>query len=682
MALRSGQLFFKYPNKREGARNLFFSELQKLFAKTLSAGLQQSLTDVVTTVRRVEEGYRNVLHILNKLPARSRPPTTQVSAALKLASHYLDFVERRARESIKKKKRLSVPDEPTGTLDDGTPFLIDSATTSLIENLGATLEMFAHENGWISRDGRIVFPELQEVSDEELSESVAVATLATSWIRWERVEQRRRYWGGEFVEIENGRAIEGMPGEARAYFEYVPSGEEHYDWIANERLKEQLQQIVAELMFETPALEQEKDISDQPKLLPDEFVSVREVSSAMYLSRVLGADVRTDRGKYAGLKIIEWLRGYSALNKLALECFERNVDPLERCLPAFDRMELQHRLEQAGLSSEAATAFIAQVTFCTRSEDLFDCPLLQMSGGSLLFVAPAAIHADPGMTTYSNLLSLEERFDGKGKRFEAEVQQFFQAMGLNAFSIDTSRDGEPYEIDVLVPWESHLFIFECKNRGLSNHHPIQSYYFRKERDAFIKQIKRQLNGLAMYPEMAIEAGGVDPRQMQIVPIILYEAPYAEGGAHDGIYIADWSSIGRFFKDRYLNSKTPHVLHRKKRLIHRSGLYSFWQGKEPAPNDLMRQLSDPVQVRIMQSRIKEIESVFVIDENRLGVSRELQRGPFILERVGKLLGFDAAGVKSEERKARRQVAALNKALEQKELRQQTRAFRERQKRAEK
>ncbi|MFX4612864.1 hypothetical protein ABTB11_19855, partial [Acinetobacter baumannii] len=85
----------------------------------------------------------------------------------------------------------------------------------------------------------------------------------------------------------------GMPGEARAYFEYVPSGEEHYDWIANERLKEQLQQIVAELMFETPALEQEKDISDQPKLLPDEFVSVREVSSAMYLSRVLGADVRT-----------------------------------------------------------------------------------------------------------------------------------------------------------------------------------------------------------------------------------------------------------------------------------------------------------------------------------------------------------------------------------------------------
>ncbi|MGL1138531.1 hypothetical protein ACSIJM_23830, partial [Vibrio parahaemolyticus] len=80
LAMRSGQLFFKYPNKREGARNLFFSELQKLFAKTLSAGLQQSLTDVVTTVRRVEEGYRNVLHILNKLPARSRPPTTQVSA--------------------------------------------------------------------------------------------------------------------------------------------------------------------------------------------------------------------------------------------------------------------------------------------------------------------------------------------------------------------------------------------------------------------------------------------------------------------------------------------------------------------------------------------------------------------------------------------------------------------------
>ncbi len=86
---------------------------------------------------------------------------------------------------------------------------MNSATTSLIENLGTTLEMFAHENGWISKDGRIVFPELQEVSDEELSESVAVATLAAGWIRWERVEQRRRYWVEEFVEIEDGRSDRG-----------------------------------------------------------------------------------------------------------------------------------------------------------------------------------------------------------------------------------------------------------------------------------------------------------------------------------------------------------------------------------------------------------------------------------------------------------------------------------------
>jgi hypothetical protein len=450
---RSNHLFFKYPNaKREKLRDELLLELQLHFEGHFNDEIQQEFKWIVSLLGRVEVGYRNLLAILNKLPARKNATNIQSSAALELAARRFDFIEKRARGAISKTKTLVYSDELTATNDDGSEFHVDAATSGFVENLGATLGMFAHENKWISSDGTITLP--------------------------------------------------------------APS----------------------------------------------------------------------------------------------------------KC-----------------------------------------------------------IHADPGVVTYSNLLSLGERFETKGKRFEEAVMKFFKENDFDPYSIHATRKGETYEIDVIVPWDQYLFVFECKNRGLSNHHPIRSYYFRKERDGFIQQIKRQIKGLLAHPDMSIEAGGVDPGTKTIVPCILYGLPYAEAGPTDGVFIADWSSLSRFFKTRYLRSKRPHELFDRDRLLHRTALYSFWTGDKPTPDDLLRQLSDPIQIKIVRSRMEPIESVFIVDENRFGVTTEHQRGPLELRKLGGLLGFDARAVDREEQRIKKMVASLNKRFKGKRLITQTRAFREKQKR---
>jgi len=677
---RSNHIFFKYPNpNREKLRNEFLSQVRCFVQRTFTHEIQVNFDEVVGLIRRAELGYRNLLTLLNKFPIRQRSAVVQSSAALELAAIRLNFIERRARDSMKREKIITYSDEFMATIDDGSKFSVDAATTGFIDNLGATLGMFAHENKWITDDGTIVLPPFSKCTEEQVKESETTEILGTSWRRWERVEQLRRYWGGQFVEIKDGRPIAGMPPNIRAYFEYLRPEEDQYDWIANERFKEHITQNLAELSFETFAHERAAGISAPVKLLPDQFVNLQEVNSAAFLSTILGVDVHGDAKSYSGLRIVEWLRGYCTLSEIATENIEKGRSATERNLVWFKAGELEEKLVGMGLSLDSSKNFVTNTTFRTRSADLFDCPLLRFSDDSTVLFAPAAVHADPGAVTYSNLVSLQDKLEGKGKRFEDAVLKFFTEKGFKPYSVQATRNGEQFEIDVIVPWNEYLFVFECKNRGLSGLHPIQSYYFREERTAFIQQVRRQVRGLLEYPDMSINASGIDPGAKTIVPCILYALPYAEIGPIDGVYIADWSSLSRFFKNRYIRAKQPYELYGRGRLLHRTALYSFWSGEEPAPEDLLQQLSNPVQIRIVRSRMQRIESVFIVDESSFGLTTEYQRGPINMTELGKLLGFDSAAASREEKKVGKMVAALNKKLKTKQLINQTRDFREKAKR---
>jgi hypothetical protein len=677
---RSNHVFFKYPHpKREKLRDEFLLALRLFIHKHYSAEIEDTFEQVVKIIRRVEIGYRNLLALLNKTSFRGESSVVQSSATLELVADQIGFIDRRLHDSIRKKKHLSFSDDLVAELEDGTEFSADAATAGFIDNLGVTLGMLAHENGWVSENGTLVLPPFDKCTDEQIKASDEVQVLAMSWRRWERVEQLRRYWGGQFVDLEEGVSATGMPAEVQVYFEFVRSEEDQYDWFANERFRELISQSHAELVYETSALDKAAGIVGQVKLLPDQYVNLQELTSAAMLSDVMGVDAREDTTLYGGLRIVEWVRGYTLLSEIAALNREESKSAADRNLIWFREGQLEEKLVNVGLSTSSAKQFIENATLATRSVDIFDCPLIKFSNSETLLFAPATVYLDAGVVTYSNLLSLQENLDGKGKRFETKVIKFFEERGFKPYSIHTIRNGETFEIDVIVPWNEYLFVFECKNRGLSNLHPIRSYYFREERKAFVQQVRRQVGGLLRYPDMSIEISGIDPASKTIVPCVLYCLPYSETGPVDGVYISDWYSLGRFFKNRYIRSKQPYEVGRRNRLLHRTAIYSFWNGEEPSPEDLLRQLSDPVQVKIVRSRMQQIESLFLVGKNAFGRTTEYRRGSTSMKELGELLNFDSRSVTQGDRKVRKMVSALNRKLERRQLIDQTRTFREQLKR---
>ena len=103
--IRSSQLFFKYPNsKKEKLRDELFDKLERYFDERCSAELLRKLQEALSVLKRTEVGYRKLLALLEKLPARSRSPEIQCSAALQLAVRRLGFIDKRAWAAIAKTK--------------------------------------------------------------------------------------------------------------------------------------------------------------------------------------------------------------------------------------------------------------------------------------------------------------------------------------------------------------------------------------------------------------------------------------------------------------------------------------------------------------------------------------------------------------------------------------------------
>lgn len=517
--------------------------------------------------------------------------------------------------------------------------------------------MLGYQKGWLADDGRLELPWPMPAIDEVLTFQIGTTELlASSWRRWETTEQGFRYGAGSLSEVDPAEFPKDWPADATAW-RYAPTDRGVYDWVANERHKDAQLQNYAKIQSETSAQTKIAPPDQAAAMPPDQALSLKEINAHGYLSMIIGDDILNDNRRFNGLRLIEWLRGYEALSVLAHKEFERGKSPFERHVLVFPPGHLEESLQFYGLSSEAAAALTQVATLSSDSLDLFDTPLIRTTDGGHLLIGPAAIDADPGQIVLSHLNSLGHKLESKGKAFERQVLEFFRERGFNAFAIDTSRGGEAYEIDVLVPWEDRLFVFECKNRALSGQHPIQAYYFNQDRADYVDQVLRQVKGLTDYPEMAIEAGGIDPRDFQIVPCVLYSLPYAMDGSDRGVYVTDWSSLGRFFEERYLYRKIPFNLPGGHKGLRRIGVYSQWTTDTPTPEELLRHLRDPLQVRLMRARMEPRMSDFLIANRHLVETTEFGKAPLTLDLHAKVLGFDAADVRRQEDEFRNQLPGL-------------------------
>ena len=392
------------------------------------------------------------------------------------------------------------------------------------------------------------------------------------------------------------------------------------------------------------------------------------------MSQMLGYSIVDDHETPCGLRLLEWVRGYSVLQALArAEYGERGQDGL---CTGMRRPALVATLARLGLRDGKAERFVDLASFTASSRDLFDQPLLRVRDGSLLLFGPGALDSDPARQTLSALAAEGEALSRKGKAFESHMLGYFRDLGLKAAAVRFKVDGEEFDYDLLVPWDGHLFLFECKNRSLSGHDPGSAYNFAAEMEAAKVQVRRLVGGLSRHADIVLRRTGIDVRDLIVVPCVLNSLPYAIEGRDDGVHVADASAVRRFFQERHFHLVQPHRLGGDAKLLHRIALKSFWSADEPTAADLVAYLGDLPQLRVVLGHTEPLRHGFGLGERTFVIVDDLANKEPSAESVAELFSIDPAWVERESDGVTRAAERLRQRLARRAVVEADRAWRRR------
>jgi Nuclease-related domain len=291
------------------------------------------------------------------------------------------------------------------------------------------------------------------------------------------------------------------------------------------------------------------------------------------------------------------VRGYSALSGWAAERLAGgNVGILRTT-----RDELVTLLTRLSLTETQAMVFLDAVSFGRTSRDLFDAPLVRASGEWLL-IGPATASPRLARIIPSLLASKRIQLKRKGRAFEERVLAFLKRHNLDARHIRVWREGAEYEFDVVALWERKLFLFECKNHGLSGNDPVEAYHFLQEIVSNARQVQRLVKALARWPEIVSDAFGANAEYDEVVPCILENETYSLPVQVDGVYVYDWSALTRFFKEGSFGVSRDHRLPGNHIERNRVQIKRIWSGDAPVANDLIAEMQSPYQFAVLAQHV--------------------------------------------------------------------------------
>jgi hypothetical protein len=671
---RCGALILKLPDaKREAQRDELLRSLELFVAERVGAQSAAFVQAEARLIRQIEIGYRGLLVTLEHSDVAGLDPIIRVAGILwRLSREYESLMAMRDRQ-LKQRKHFSHMFMPKD--ESGQPFNLDGALSAMIEAASMTIKMEAYKNKWFDDRGRVVLSHLPKVDENAIDLAGITAVLALCWRTWERTEERRRYIGGKLVVYEESDLPNWAPEGATRAIEYQPESEwELVDYIANERLHDRLTQTYMEMMTVTSLPDLGKGLDNPLPLGPGNFVSSGEAHSAVSLSEILAFDITADEDRPGGLRLLEWLRGYATLQALAERRGGEGIDNL--VIPISSDL-LHTTLERVSLDVQATDIFIERATFAQSSWDLFDQPLLLLQDGSYLLFGPAMLQANLARIVLSAVANLGVQRERKGTAFEQDIRSFLAKQpGIEVFHFKARRDDEEYEYDAVAVWEDYIFVLECKNRSLSAHSPIQSYYFGLETAANARQARRLADALAKYPDILTEHVGAHVIGKKVVACVVNSLPFAMPKGIDGVFFTDASALKRFFEKRYLYSIASYNLPKKARLIHRTALKSFWKADSPTPADLILQLENPFQFEIVLKHMTLRPKLFGLEETVVALTHEHARREATTDSVASLMGTNVGWVHREAKRVEETVRKVRRKVDRDLLRQQARAWRKR------
>lgn len=609
LVLRSSGLLLKRPDPaRTMTRRKLFDQILEYATERGGKDCADKLRAAADTMELIDRGYQGILEMLAACDVSKLAPDARAAACIeRTAIEYADVV-RRTKEAVASLPEFFDPNNPVLQGEGGVTFTPDGATSMLVETLTMALIMESYRNQWVAAkdDDRIVLPPWHEADDQQRYMAGSTGILAAFWRIWQRVEERRRYFGGtlkEYVPPERPQWLgPDFPADATVIALDPDMEWEAIDFVANERLNAVLFQNYMRLLTMTNALGNEAGIEGTAALLPDAFVSVAEAHGGAALRDLLGFAVHEDQERYAGLRLVEWLRGFAVLQCMAERAWDNSAGEWKALVQFIKRSDLAAVLERLGLPPQAALELIRRATLRRSSRDLFDCPLIAVGSDDLILFGPALRSANLTRVVLSAISSLGVSINRKGPAFERRLREFFEKQGLTCKAFKVKRDGEEYEFDAVLLWGKRIFVFECKSESLSNWSPAASYYFRLGVRSHISQVKRLVEALRRYPDILEAHFGHEAKGKEIVPCVVSAMPFSLPGAEAGVYFTDMSALMRFFEARHLRLIQPHNLGEGRRLLHRVALKSLWAGDKPTPEDFLRQLEDPIQVKMISERL--------------------------------------------------------------------------------
>lgn len=662
---------------RQAKRSAFLSQLAIYLSTNVDADAAASLAREMSLIERIETGYREIMRAQEGTAAAKLAPEIQAAAALRRAAQAYQKMTEEVEASLSRRKELG-PQSLRVERTDGSTYAPDGVLAGIVAGATKTLQLLGHRHGWFDGGSTLVLPTLPEATDDEAYKAGLTELLAASWRHWERMEQRCRYFGGEMKVFTAEALPEWVPEGAETAIEYhLISAAQVDDYVANERLNERMVQIYVEMMLRSTVADKEAGIDGPVELFPAAVVSVAEAHAGNMLGDLLGYAIAGDQERPGGLRLVQWVRGYAALKCLADERYGRCGR--KGLYFTVSREILVGLLDRVGLKDGAAERFIDEVSFRASSRDLFDHPLLRMQDGSVLVFGPSILNADPARVTLSAIGKEERQLGRKGKAFEAAMLRFFERQGLKPRYFKFTRNGEEFQYDVVVPWEDHVFVLECKNRTLSGHNPVAAYYFALEVESGVRQVRRLADALTKHADAVLERSGIDVAGKTVVPCLVNCMPYASKGKRDGVYVTDASGLRRFFEKRDFHVVRAHNLGGKGKVLHRTGMKRLWKGATPTAADLMAYLDDPFQLRLMAAHLRKEGHGFGLGERTVVGVADVLHDEMSAESTAKVFGIDGKWVEREARDVTRAIGAARKANEWRSVRQAERAWREQQKR---
>ena len=593
----SPKIFNKLSPSPQKKRDKF---LQDLTTELRHARLSESVSlieEKLEIIATTETLFKAIRAALVKSPSAQYSAEEQVWSHIQRAEIEAKMVAddtKRKRESFISGTPFVMSGSMQVTAEEGHQYNPDGALRKIVDSLSLTLAMLSHELKLNDAEGRSCFPSRPQLSEAHTYAAGTTQVLAIAWDSLEEASYRGMVFGASVTSsvVDSGDNCVSVHTIQRQFapFEFIElfAHDRH-----NYKLAQNFSEIYLEIRQHTFPLISEVGPIDNGKML-----SIHEVAATWALDDAYCFDVRKHTTRYAGLRLAEWIRGYSILRYIA-----------EHFIPSggasvYSEAELVAELTEGGLSRTSALNFIRLVTFGKGSRDLFDTPLIRLAEGNYYFFAPAMTSAQIVNVLLSRLSSLEVQVDKKGRALETRFRKLLTKIGLDNRSFKFKEGNDQYEYDNVFIFGKRVFVVECKNRGLWMHDAVACFRKFEDLEETIIQVKRLSEGLVKHPEHFSRQFGLDLSDFEVVPVILNAMPISYPGMYDGVYITDLSAFGRFFKSREI---TMEALGTDRKV----SAHQLWRGDKPTDDDLIEQFSNPVQLIRYSDYLKNRESYYPI-----------------------------------------------------------------------